>query len=236
MLVAALAAGVLLLRSAQVQGVEGILESPVWRVVSSPLRCFFDAFLSENWLDLLRFGALGLLVNAALLGVVFGLDADYLETSASYSSRVYGQIQRLRGGPSISAGDDTRTRSATQRRSLPMPSFLGGIGPLVWRQLTTAVRLPGPLFRLVLVMSVMMASLLSGLHDVSGGSGLMVLGIVVVLLPIFLTPLLLFDFRGDLDRLETLKTLPLPACALPWDRSWCRHWSSAYYSGWYSPP
>ena len=98
-LIAVLVAGVLLFRSARLQGVEALFSSEAWYQFSAPLRWFFEAFLADRWFDLLRFGVLSLLVNLALLGVVFGLDADYLEAATAYSSRVYAQIQRLRGGP-----------------------------------------------------------------------------------------------------------------------------------------
>ena len=76
----------------------------VWRVVSTPLRYFFDAFLSENlWPDLVWNGLLALLVDLALVGLVFGLDVQYMEASAAVSARIYARLQRMRRvGPAAS--------------------------------------------------------------------------------------------------------------------------------------
>ncbi len=204
-----LLAAVLVFRSGRQQGVESMLHSDTWHLLSAPLRWFFNAFLAEHWLDLLRFGMLGLLVNFALLGVVFGLDADYLEAASAYSSRVYAQIQRLRGGPTIATGSDGPAPPPKPKRGLPMPPWLGGAGPLVWRQLTTALRSPGRLLGLVLMQALMTFVMLS---NVGGGGPPFVMGIVIVMLSIFLSSVLPFDFRGDVDRLEMLKMLPLA----PW--------------------
>ena len=85
-----------MLRPLQEQGIEGVLNSNAWFVVSTPLRWFYDAILAEGWRDLLLYGTLGLLFNLVLLGVVFSLDANYLEAAAAYcSSRIYAQLRRL---------------------------------------------------------------------------------------------------------------------------------------------
>src|SRR5205085_2857940 len=77
---------------------EQTAQTPAWRVVALPLSWFFEAFLATRfWPDLVLYGLLGLAVDLALLGVVFTLDAHYLETAASASARIYARVQRLRG-------------------------------------------------------------------------------------------------------------------------------------------
>jgi hypothetical protein len=211
-LVAILAGALLLLRPLAEHGAGAVLDTAAWRVLSAPLRWFFETFLASTWLDLVSFGALGLLVNLVLLAVVFGLDADYLEAAAAYSSRVYAQIQRLRGGPTIAAGAEGPTAPPPkQRRALPMPPNLGGIGPVVWRQLTTALRSPGRIVGLVVTQVVLIAVLFGTVRDF--GEGLIpAIAFGLFFLSLTLPQLLPFDFRADIDRLEALKTLPLP----PW--------------------
>jgi hypothetical protein len=65
------------------QWVEKALATTTWKVASWPLRWFFDAFTATGWADLVRSATLAALVNAALVFVVFGLDAQYLEASAA---------------------------------------------------------------------------------------------------------------------------------------------------------
>jgi hypothetical protein len=184
--------------------------APTWQVALVPLRWFFDAFLAERSPDLLLYGGLALSVDLVLLGVVFALDADYLEAAAASSARIYSQIQRFRRGGMAAAG-----RGAKARFSLPDLPYLGGVGPVLWRQLTTASRGLGRLaFVLALIGAVIIVPVLSrGDDDEVRAPGTALAGLVVWL-TIFLTHLVPFDFRGDVDRMAALKTLPLVAWRL----------------------
>jgi hypothetical protein len=192
------------------QIVERLANVPAWQVLTRPLGWFFDAFLATNYYDLAVSAALALLVDLALLAVVLGLDAYYLESAAAASARVYARIQRMRraglAGDAPSAGGKVRL-------SLPAFPWWGGIGPTVWRQMTTAMR---GMVRLLTIMGILVGimgvPLLSGPHE--DGEAVAKLGSVLLWLTIFLTALVPFDFRGDLERLALLKTLPVPAWRL----------------------
>jgi hypothetical protein len=194
------------------------LDSPAWQVVSAPLRWLFEVLLARQlWPDLLEYTALGLLVDGGLLCVLFALDAHYLESSAATSARVYARLQRLRG-KTTSEGEKVTGRTARLR--VPFLPWWGGIGPTLWRQLTTAVRGSGRLAFLILIIGLVLgAPMLANLRGEAGPSvpgeavGMMVLGMVLWLTILF-TPLMPFDFRGDVDRIALLKTLPLPAWKL----------------------
>jgi hypothetical protein len=184
--------------------------APTWQAALVPLRWFFDTFLAERLPDLLLYGSLALSVDLVLLGIVFALDANYLEAAAASSARIYSQIQRFRRGGMAAAG-----RGGKARFSLPALPYLGGIGPLLWRQLTTASRGLGRLaFVLALIGAVIVLPILSrGEDDEVRAPGAVLAGLVVWL-TVFLTHLVPFDFRGDVDRIATLKTLPLVAWRL----------------------
>jgi hypothetical protein len=188
-----------------------LLEAPAWKIMSWPLRSFFDALTAEHlWPDLAQAAAVGTLVNLLLVAVIFALDAQYLEAAAAASARIYARIQRLRRG-GLGSGEGLR-RGGTVRLSLPMPPWLGGIGPIAWRQLTTAARGADRLLLLLVILAVAMgAPVLAALRD-DQENVLFVLVAVALWLTLFLTRMLPFDFRGDIDRLALLKTLPLP----PW--------------------
>ena len=79
------------------EGLARPFNTDVWRTVSQPLSYFFDAFLSEKlWPDLAWNALLALLVDLVLLGVVFGMDAQYLEASVSASAGFTPELQRMR--------------------------------------------------------------------------------------------------------------------------------------------
>jgi hypothetical protein len=185
------------------------MEGPLWRWTSLPLRWFFDAFLATDWPELLRYSLLGLLVNLAVLGLVLGLDAGYQEASAAASARIYARIQRIRRGGVMADG----SAGGRFRPSLPGPAWWGGLGPNLWRQMTTALR---GIVRLLLVFAILGAVLIVPvLSDKQEASSLPArMAGLLIFLAVFLTNLVPFDFRGDLDRVAFLKTLPLPAWRL----------------------
>jgi hypothetical protein len=189
-------------------------QAQAWQEVSTPLRWFFDAFLARSWPDLAGYALRGLLVNGALLVVVFALDARYLEAAAAASARIYSRRQRLRGR-NVEGGEPARGRRV--RLTVPDLPWWGGVGPILWRQLTTALRGLGRLAVVFLVLCAVLAGPLVSLSGERGQASLvpaLVLVGAVAWFTVFLTALVPFDFRGDVDRLAVLKTLPLPAWRL----------------------
>jgi hypothetical protein len=194
---------------------ERLNQNRVVHALLAPMRWFVDAFTAENfWPDFVVGAAKCLAVDGALLLLVFLLDAQYLEAAAVASERVYARLQRIRSGGAMAAASAT----GTARFGLPpLPSW-GGVGPLVWRQLTTAARSLRPLVIFFVIFAVMIGGTRFAIARVAEGEappvnfgwvmGSMVLGMTVAML----TPLLTFDFRGDVDRMDVLKALPLP----PW--------------------
>lgn len=185
-------------------------ESTVWHVITWPLRSFFEVFLARDIGSLLYWTPLALAVNGVMLIVVFLLDANYLESAAAASARVYARLQRLRSG-NILAGE---TRGGKVRFTLPMLPFWGGTGPILWRQLLTAMRGLGRLtFVFVLFGGMLIAPLAVTAGDKANTQSVLALVAGMTLwLTIMLTAMVPFDFRGDVDRVAVLKSLPI----LPW--------------------
>jgi hypothetical protein len=188
---------------------ERIINTTAWEVASYPLKVFFDLLLARTWGELWLPLLIGVGVNLALVAAILALDHGYQEASAASSERRYAAIQRLRG-KSVGAEAPTERRS---RWTLPTFPHLGGIGPILWRQLTTAFRVLGRLMLAVAVIATALAFWLAG--NFARESPGAVLGAVIGLvawLSVFITTLVPFDYRGDLDRIALLKTLPIA----PW--------------------
>src|SRR5205085_1706099 len=127
--------------------------SPVAQTLLAPFRWFVNAFTAERlWPDLALWASLGLLVDACLLGLVFALDAQYLETAAAASERAYARLQRLRrGGPALAMAPT----SGRVRVGVPGLPHWGGVGAVAWRQLVTALRTPWSLVVAVAVTAML---------------------------------------------------------------------------------
>jgi hypothetical protein len=189
-------------------------EAPVLQALVLPLRWFIDAFqASRLWPDLTVAVAKCLGVLGILLLAVFGLDAHYLETAAAASERNYARLQRARSGGAAAS----LASGGKPRFGLPDLPYLGGVGPVLWRQLTAVLRSArGLIIFLTLFGGAMVAPAIIG-----AGPGLAVreaapalVGTLVGMTVMVLMPMIPYDFRGDLDRFEVLKTLPAHSLAL----------------------
>jgi hypothetical protein len=95
----------------------------------------------------------------------------------------------------------------------PRLPWLGGAGPIAWRQLTTAIRsIHGLMIFFLIVLCLAAAPLLSKMQNSSEATGMLVFQICF--LTMLLTRMLAFDFRGDLDYMDWAKSLPLRPVAI----------------------
>ena len=95
----------------------------------APFEVFSHAILAaELFPDLVCWGAAALAIDARLAGPVFKLDADYLESAAAISQKLYEKVQRMKqGGGIVAAG------LAEGGEHPPAPGFPGWAGPGRWR-------------------------------------------------------------------------------------------------------
>jgi hypothetical protein len=189
--------------------VEGIGQGPLnsfqvsWigLALLAPFSIFAKTFYATASLDLLLWGSLAVGINASLLTLCIRLDANFIEVAASASQRRYSRWQQVkRTGMIWSIEPVARWR-------LPQPRHLGGVGPIAWRQLTTALRTTSRPFAMCLAIAVVSGpALLTNTLGISLPTRLsLILCGTLLLLP----KTLAFDFRGDVDQLNHLKSLPL---------------------------
>jgi hypothetical protein len=159
--------------------------------------------------DALLWAAPALAMIALLILVVMWLDAQYLETSAAAGQRIYDRMRRVRRGLGA-----TRASHGPRWR-LPQPPRLGGAGPIAWRQLTAAVRQSRAIIVRLVVICVASAAILEtgGFGDQRGSVTGLVVGALLWLTFMF-SSMLPFDFRGDVDHIDTLKVLPVSPALL----------------------
>jgi hypothetical protein len=190
-------------------------QSPVAQFLLAPLRWFVLAMTADRfWPDLALWTSSTLLLNALVLVAVFVMDAQYLEASAAASERLYARVQQVRRGSPFVVGS---TRSGKARWSLPVLPSWGGVGPILWRQMSTALRGYWSIF-IVLAMTAAMSIPLWFEDSTAGNHPAQALwprliGLFIGM-TLFVPVLLPFDFRGDIDRMDMLKVLPLPAWRL----------------------
>ncbi len=139
--------------------------------------------------------------------MIFRLDADYLESAAAVSQKLYEKIQRMKQGGGIALPASQKAASIRLRRF----PWLGGVGPLAWRQILIAVRTS----RYALIISLGIAVVLGVLAfvvdrrpDGTDFVSSMSVGFMAYLTFIFAMQLP-WAFRGDIVHMDCLKSLPV---------------------------
>jgi Putative ABC exporter len=189
-------------------------QSPVTYYLLTPFRCFVLAATSERlWPDFAQWAGLSLLVDAVMVFLVFVLDAHYLETAAMASERLYAQVQRLRRG---GAAATVLRSSGKVRFSLPSLPWLGGIGPIAWRQLQAIPRSRATFIFIFVLLPFAVLPLLPGMRGPTAERAPIAgfVGGYVITMTVFMSAMFAFDFRGDVDRIDVLKSLPIRPAAM----------------------
>ena len=184
------------------------------RALLAPFEVFSHAILADAFFpDLVCWGAAAAAIDLGLLILVVKLDADYLEGAAAISQKLYERMQRARKGGGLALP----TSKTAARLRIPRLPWLGGAGPLAWRQLLVAMRTS----RLIILISLGIGCVLlvTALVMPSGNEGraiiISTMGIGFIAYMTFLFAMQLpWAFRGDIDHMDSLKTLPVAPLAL----------------------
>lgn len=158
--------------------------------------------------ELIGWVALAAAVDLAMLGLVMRLDVNYLEAAVAVSQKLYQRRQQAqrRGSAWI-----TQSKSSWRLPSFP---WWRGVGPIARRQLTSAIRSARGFLVFFLIMGVVVCVTLFSIGDDASDVAQGSLVAQVLMFTIIFARTLCFDFRGDMDRLESLKSLPLGSVAI----------------------
>ena len=179
-------------------------------IILAPFEIFGRIVSAEHLTpDALPWVLLAGLVLGALALTVIGLDARGLEAAARAGERLHERMERIRRGGVIS-------RSGARAGRLRLPPFprLAGAGPIVWRQLISAMRQSRAVMMLLLVLCVALGPVLYAAGAGGEGDTVALMVSVVFSMNTLFANALRFDFRGDLTHFEVLKSLPVRPVAI----------------------
>jgi hypothetical protein len=180
-------------------------QSWIGTVILLPYIVFAELFLARAQVpELALWAGVAILINVGLLWAVIKLDRRTSEFSLREHSRLSDRWERMKQGGSF---------WATERSEIPSirtAPILGGLGPIAWRQAIKAVRNSSKVIIIFTVGAACAGPLLSmaGI-PVTGESGFL---LIFFFFGFILPRTMICDFRGDLSRMETYKTLPIA----PW--------------------
>jgi hypothetical protein len=180
------------------------------KLLLAPLDVFGRTITAQTLVpELIGWGALALAINLVLLTLVLRLDVNYTESAIAVSQKLFRRMQQIRRGGSVVWAGKT-----TARIRVPTLPWLGGAGPVVRKQLIHAARSgPGTLILLIAVGTPLCVMMFAIRHGPSGAPSAL-LPFLLVFTTVVFGRMIPFDFRGDLDRMDWLKSLPLRSTAI----------------------
>ncbi|MEM7409570.1 MAG: putative ABC exporter domain-containing protein [Myxococcota bacterium] len=188
------------------------LESKVLGFVTAPTQPFLGVIGASGGLDWLGHMVVAVGILAALVTHIVVLDVPYREAAVTQSERRQRRLSRMRSGGVFDTGP------STQRR-VPMFPQLAGVGPVAWRQTQELARNPRGIL-LVLSVVALATSASLGIPWLRGGDPSLIVPLafsgmfLATALPLLMGDNLACDFRRDFDRMDLLKSWPVPPLAL----------------------
>jgi hypothetical protein len=188
--------------------------SAVAEILLAPFAVFAKIIVAERLIpDALGWAALGAILVLGVYALAIRLDANYLETAVRVSRQMQERKRRVMSGGIFAS----QTKRAVQSSRLPQPPWLGGVGPLVWRQVVQSLRgSRGAMVLAVIAVVAIGAPLAFGArrdNELPTVLPHMIIGIAAYVTFLFSaqTPL---GFRGDYERMDLLKSLPIRPVAM----------------------
>ncbi len=182
-----------------------VRESPGVEILCVPFSPYVEIFAAADVAAALTWVSVALGVNVLLIALYVALDQGEIE------SMVKAVAKRQRR-TATNEGITVANRAQQVRRVVPMLPWLQGVGPTMWRQLTVQYRRTGPI--IAVAGPVAIAAIAAIGISMFGAIGWGVTGLVGFYLYIGMSFILRTDFRGDLDHMAHLRTVPIAPWAI----------------------
>lgn len=180
-------------------------ESPWLWYVLLPFEPFARMMTAQSLGSVGAWAAVCVAFNIILFAVIVLLDAEYRETAVRVSRRLHDRLQHAHR-----SGMAPAPLSAVKRRVPHLP-WLGGAGPIVWRQTTNTVRNLRSIVMILILLTV--AVTLTAAQQNPQQAKLTTLPLLAWL-AIMLSMMIRFDFRNDIEQMDWLKVLPISPFAM----------------------
>jgi hypothetical protein len=187
---------------------EQLRASPVGTALVTPFEPFGRTIAAETLVDFAIWGSAALGIVVVLLVVVLRLDANYLEAAAVASQKRYELMQRAKSGqmPVMGARHTSRWR-------LPLPGWIGGAGPIAWRQAMQLMRSSPRLLLILVIVSLSAGPAFFTMGPQRTDLAGPIVGIVAWM-SFFVVAVVPSGFRADLDYMDWFKMLPVHPLAI----------------------
>jgi hypothetical protein len=196
----------------RIAGESGLLDvanHPVMQAVTAPFAPWANAIAATTASQFALWLGVSLLIWVGLYELAARVRVDYRELSLQTASDVAERLRRMRSVGGGASGGKVSARAVGRR--VPWLFGRGAGGAVAWRKLGSILRKArGTLLisTLVLVFVILLSRMLFG-HDYDDAERMGGQALVAFLGLLYLGGGLRFDFRDELDRMESIKAWPL---------------------------
>ncbi|MFN0207824.1 MAG: putative ABC exporter domain-containing protein [Planctomycetota bacterium] len=191
------------------EGGTGIFQNPVVATISSIARPWALMITAESAGQFFIWFGVSVVIWIALFEFAARIPVDFRELSLETASDVAKRLNRIRRG---GAGGSEPISKTTAGWNVPWIAGRGRFGALTWRKLTSMVRKARTaLLTSIFILAITTVILSFILKSSRAQSAEPWITIIITLVGVmYLCNGLRFDFREDLDKMEVLKTCPVP--------------------------
>jgi len=180
------------------------------RIILAPFEVLTRTFTAPRIVpDLAQWSAISALQCALVIVALLQLDKYFAEASLAASKKLHEKIRRARKSGGVMAFGS----GASARGRLPMLPWMGGAGPMGWRQLTNALRSGRGMLTILFILA-MGAGPVFWMFMRHGEAAAPMFTIIGMWITLVLPNMFRFDFRSDAPHMDVLKALPLSASAI----------------------
>ena len=188
-----------------------VTQSTAGRVVLSPVNVFVDAVYSDSVDQVfIRNVLIAVSILLGLIGLILVVDANFVEMNLRESKRWAERVQNAQAGVGV-----VGTMREEYKWSLPMLPRWSGVGPIVWRQVLSLMRLGNSAVVLGGLMVTVTAGMIWIRREAVDPETVRTISCTVVgmlsFLFAFVAPV---GFRPDIERMQVLKGLPLSSSSV----------------------
>lgn len=177
-----------------------------------PFNLFVHAVRATDWIGFLPYAGIILLMDTALLGLAYRLDALSLETALAVSEKMAARIKLLQAKGALHLfGAPT---SAVAERKVPKLPYWGGVGPILWRQLTTTFRTSSKIVWIAAGAMLLAAFVVYMVASSGGKDAPLVAPIMSVGAMAYTSFLLCLMLQNDIEHVGYLKSLPIQTTSI----------------------
>ena len=185
-------------------GVVVLSETTVGTVLLAPFLACTRIMTAPSVASVCAWGSGGAVINLVALFLLLFLEQKLSRRTELREQRDY---RLLRDNFVVTPAEVVQP--STRRRCLPQLPWLGGAGPVAWRQLVTAWHNRTGVTLLLVFFTASLSGLLLSWFDGHVDDPVKILFVLVVMTNLILPAILTYDFRRDVDRFAALKSLPI---------------------------